>query len=87
MDQKPRDDLPPTRDYPLTDGLGDPRNRTSWDRVRAKRAIGTSYHCCSSPPSLPLAVGSSLRATGQRPQARGLRRTQPPLVRHDLDRT
>ena len=33
MDQKPRDDLPPTRDDPLTDGLGNPRNRTSWDRV------------------------------------------------------
>ena len=33
MDQRPRDDLPPTRDDPLTDGLGDPRDRTSWDRA------------------------------------------------------
>lgn len=33
MDQRPRNDLPPSRDDPLTDGLGGPRNRTSWDRA------------------------------------------------------
>jgi len=33
MDQRPRNDLPPTPDDPLTDGLGGPRNRTNWDRV------------------------------------------------------
>jgi hypothetical protein len=33
MDQRPRNDLPPTRDDPLTDGLGGPRTRTHWDRV------------------------------------------------------
>ena len=31
MDQKPRDDLPPTRDDPLTDGLGDPREEGDWN--------------------------------------------------------
>jgi hypothetical protein len=33
MDQRPRNDLPPTSDDPLTDGLGTPRSRTNWDRV------------------------------------------------------
>ena len=33
MDQRPRNDLPPTRDDPLTDGLGGPRSRTTWDRA------------------------------------------------------
>ena len=33
MDQRPRDDFPPTRDDLLADGLSDPRNRTSGDRV------------------------------------------------------
>jgi hypothetical protein len=33
MDQRPRNELPPTSDDPLTDGLGAPRNRTAWDRA------------------------------------------------------
>jgi hypothetical protein len=33
MDQRPRNDLPPTRDDPLIGGLGDPRPRTNWDRI------------------------------------------------------
>jgi hypothetical protein len=33
MDQRPRNDLPPTSDDPPTDRLGAPRNRTAWDRA------------------------------------------------------
>jgi hypothetical protein len=32
MDQRPRNELPP-RDAPLTDDLGRPRTRTTWDRA------------------------------------------------------
>jgi hypothetical protein len=38
MDQRPRNDLPPTRDDPLTDGLGGPRSRTTWDRATRTEA-------------------------------------------------
>ena len=88
MDQRPRDDFPPTRDDPLADGLGDPRNRTSGDRVTREEGDWNF---------LPLLLVVAIIAAGgwilfasdrARPQARGLRRTQqPPLVRHDLDRT
>ena len=33
MDQRPDDRIPPPTMDPLTDDLGDPRTRRSWDRV------------------------------------------------------
>jgi len=56
MDQRPRDDLPPTRDDPVADGLGGPRNRTTWDR--ATRTEEGAWNV------LPLALFAALIAIG-----------------------
>ena len=54
MDQRPRDDLPPTRDDPLTDGS--PRSRTTWDRATRTEEGGWNM--------LPLLIVAALIAIG-----------------------
>jgi hypothetical protein len=56
MDQRPRDDLPPTRDDPLTDDLGSPRARTTWDRATRTEEGGWNM--------LPLLIVAALIAIG-----------------------
>jgi hypothetical protein len=73
MDQRPRNELPP-RDAPLTDDLGRPRTRTTWDR--ATRTEQGDWNV------IPLLLVAAL---GQTRQPRGRRRTRP--VVQALDRT
>jgi hypothetical protein len=56
MDQRPRNDFPPTRDDPLTDGLGGPRSRTTWDRATRTEEGAWNF--------LPLLLVAALIAIG-----------------------
>src|SRR6185295_9095069 len=75
MEQRPRKDLPPSNDDPLTDGLGAPRNRTAWDQ-----ATRTEECDCNVLPLLIIAaliaIGAWLLFASDRASAPGARTTE-----------
>ena len=75
MDQRPRNDLPPTRDDPLTDDLGAPRNRTTWDRV-TRTAEGDWNALPLLIVAVIIAIGAWLLFASDRAHTPGARTTE-----------